>query len=354
MLRCRAARPLRSMRHIRRVGSVTSLALIALFASLCLPNPASASGFSWCAVPRLVPRVPADFETVLSELRRLGGCRVQVEADDVDDAVAFCAAQEAGAAHGPVWIYLTRAEGFGISILFSTMGLASLDVVRRCPASPFTDAERFSAGSIFVRDRLAADGGDTKLTLINSGSGTVSHLYSSSGFNSGAIEHAYDSAFLGVPPPASLNTSVRLEGVDPLSTPAPKLLATLLGRGAQVIEQRGAGGDEPMTCVSGGTTVGGAGSVCIQDALGHILSVTYRIPDRGHFKAEVAKISARLDPPLEEKSNGCSLKWWTSGEMLARASYCDREGGNITFINTIVTVQREMLRERYPLEVDAP
>lgn len=312
-----------------------------------LPSPAHASAFSWCAVTRLVPSVPSDFDRVVSEMRHLEGCRVELSADSPDEAVTFCPDQEPGAGQGPVWISLIRQEGFGISVLFSTMGLENLDVLRRCPSSPFVDAERFSPASIIVRDRVSSDGGRTELTLINAGAGTVSHLYSTSGFNAAAIGRAYEAAFLGAPPPASTTTSVLLEGFDPLRTSGPTLMATLNRRGAKVIEERGGGSEEPMTCVSGGTMVGGATSTCVQQALGHILSVTYRIPSRKRFKAEVSRISARLAKPLEETNSGCSLKWWTSGDMLARASYCDREGGNITYINSVVTTQREMLRERY-------
>lgn len=294
-----------------------------------------------------MPRVPSDFDGVVSELRRLEGCRVELAADSPDEAVALCPDQEPDAGQGPVWIYLIRQEGFGISVLFSTLGLENLDALRRCPSSPFVNAERFSPASIIVRDRLSADGARTELTLINAGADTVSHLYSTTGFNSVAIGRAYEAAFLGVPPPTSTTTSVLLEGFDPLRTSGPAFVSALTRRGAKVIEERGGGSDEPMTCLSGGTSVTGAASTCVQQVLGHILSITYRIPSRKPFAAEVARISARLAKPLEETNGGCSLKWWTSGDMLARASYCDREGGNITYINTIVATQREMLRERY-------
>lgn len=323
-------------------GSRVEWAILTILVAIsCIAtSPASAAPFNWCDVPGIVPRGPTDFEPVLGRLARMDDCEVRVENGSSDEAVVLCS--PAGAGEQQIWISLTRAPGFGISLLLSTFGLETLDALRSCASSPFKDAESFSSRSIVVRDRLKASDG-ASLTLINAGPASVSHVYSASGFNAAQIERAYQTAFMGIAPPLAPRSAVRLEGVDPLQLRASKLIDRLQENGGHLVSTGRPDARETVTCVLGGTIMIGAGSVCVHGVFDHIWSITYRLAHRSDFALAVQRLRAQLGAPLSDRDGDCSIYWWQSGDMLARASFCRQDRGNITFINSIVSQQREML-----------
>lgn len=313
---------------------------------LVQPLTASAAPFSWCGALDLVPRVPSDFEPIVKKIEALDDCTLKRDGQTQDEAVARCAALSATTTGEPVWISLTRSPGFGISILFSTFDMHDLGALRPCKGSPYRDGRRFEPASIVVRDQLVTDEGQTALTLIDGGPATAAHIFSSAGFNAEQISRAYQAVLLHGLPKKTVSTKIRLEGLDPLATPAPVLVARFVQAGGRVTRTEDQGTREPRWCLAGGSELKGAGSICVQAMIDHVWTVTYRVAGRSDFARAVKGLKASLGKQLSDSANGCNIHWWQSGDMLVRASYCRRDAGNITFISNVASAQRDALDAR--------
>ena len=324
-----------------------------LLLSLGVAPSAVAAPFAWCSILDLVPRVPADFEPVAARLRSLEGCTIGKEDDTPDELIANCMPKSEGSTPEPVWIYLVRETGFGISLLASTFDMHNLDRLRACIPRTFEDGNRFSPESIVYRDQLVSDGGQTRISLINAGPNSVAHVYTASGFNAGPISRAYQSAFLGMALKPRVSSEVRIEGGDPSRVSAKALVGRYVAQGGKYSKVRNPNGNEPLWCLKGGSSVQGVGSVCVQGLFDHIWSVTYRLRGSMDFNREVSALKRSLGRALSDKSHGCRIYWWQSGAVLVRASYCSEERGNITYINSVASAQRDALEER-GLWHDAP
>lgn len=322
------------------------VAAAAFLVSTGLTQPASAAPFTWCSLLDLVPRVPADFEPVAARIGSFEGCTLADGEDNPDELVANCIPKDEGSAAEPVWIYLVRETGFGISLLASTFDMRNLDRLRGCTPKSFEDGNRFSPESIVFRDQLVADGGKTRVSLINAGPNSVAHVYTASGFNAVPISRAYQSAYLGMILKPRVSSEVRIEGGDPTRVSAKALVDRYVAQGARLSKSRNATGTEPLWCVTGGSSVPGVGSVCVQGLFEHIWSVTYRLRGSMDFNREIGTLKRSLGRPLSDKSHGCRIYWWQSGDILVRASYCREERGNITYINSVASAQRDALEEK--------
>jgi hypothetical protein len=315
--------------------------LLAGFFAIALISMPAQAAMNWCALTQIVPEKESDFERIAPTVEALTGCKRQpsdsahVSKWICDDDPATADVVEA------VHLTLHRLPSEGIHLIAVTFGMESLDKLRVCPQADLRNRTRFDAGNVLLRDQATIGIVGPRLALTNSGPDSISFIISDRyglGANTESVRGVWEGAH-GITTVAYPATSIELAGKSPISTDAYSLIEAYESRGAKITLSEDINDTIPKWTLSPPIGLAGVDKVEVTGFVRHVLRVKYVLSTTADYERFIGLLDAQYGQSKRSSENGCTWRWWVSGNASINGKHCPDGENALTFFNDVAQDQ---------------
>lgn len=311
---------------------VTSLAL-----AVCV-SPASA--MNWCGVLQIIPRTPSDFEKLAPLVESATGCLRQAT-DSAHQATWVCPDDKSTPdKYEGVHISYIRDPGRTIHMILLAQGLTDLDLLRRCAPNDVRDGQRFSSGNVAFRDRVHFGVMGPRLTLASIIPAGMSAIISDTkSYGEDADVESMWQAIFGIKVETSPYTSVKLAGLSPIENGAEAIVRAFENRGSKITGASDKSEILPEWTLSPPTGLAGVNQVVVKGFVRHVHNVDYILSSTADYENFIGLLDAQYGKSKRETVDGCTYRWWQSGNVSIRGEHCPGKSDNLRFYNDVTLDQ---------------
>lgn len=306
---------------------------------------------NWCGLPQIIPQHDTDLERLAPTVEALTGCPRQ-PSDSAHRVNWVCPDDPTTKdTYEGVHIHYWREPGLGIHLTVLAVGLANLDMLRRCGLRDQRDGERFAAGNVAYRDRLQFGILGPRLTLTSVvPKGVAAIISDTKSYGEDGNVEAIWQGIHGIKVESYPSTSVKLAGVSPISSDAASIVAAFEARGAQVRKAVDLGDALPKWTLSPPVGLAGVSEVIVEGFLKHLLQADYILTSTADYERYIGLLDAEYGQSRRTSEDGCTYRWWESGRVSIRGEHCPGKSDSLRFFNDVAGDQLEQVAAK--LEAD--